>query len=80
MNKIIFALAALATVGFAATAEAKRDNNERAAFSQTVRSETLAPTTAPVLEGRNAAVAAPASTGVEPYISQSIEQDARGNK
>lgn len=78
MNKLLIATVALATFGFAATAEAKRDNNERDAFAQTVRSETLAPA---LVEGRNAAVAAPAqAAGVEPYIAQSVEQDARSTK
>lgn len=77
MNKTLIALAALASVGFAATAEAKQDSAERAAFNQTVRNETLAP--AYVVEGRNVAPAQAPATGVEPYIRQQIEANERSN-
>ncbi len=81
--KILIALAALATVGLTATAEAKRDDRNEAAWAQTVRS---VPSPAalgqalsnPVVEGRNVSATAP--DHVEPYIAQSIEQDGRGNK
>lgn len=76
MNKILFVVAALATFGFAATAEAKQDHAERAGWQQTVAGE-RAPavfTPAPVvIEGRNAA-----TTGtVDSYIERSVEQNAR---
>lgn len=59
MNKILIATIALATLGANVAYAGGRDDAERAAYAQTLRSETLAP--APVIEGRNAAViAAPA--------------------
>ena len=78
-TKILVAIAALATVGLTATAEAKRDDRNEAAWSQTVRSvPSPAAVENPVVEGRNVSV--PAPDHVEPYIAQSIDQDGRGNK
>ena len=82
-TKIIIAIAAIATMGLTATAEAKRDDRNEAAWSQTVRSvpapaEINRAIENPVVEGRN--VSAPAPDHVEPYIAQSIDQDGRGNK
>jgi len=82
-TKILVAIAALATVGLTATAEAKRDDRNEAAWSQTVRSvpspaEINRAVENPVVEGRNVSV--PAPDHVEPYIAQSIDQDGRGNK
>jgi len=82
-TKILIAIAAIATMGLTATAEAKRSDANEDAWAQTVRS---VPSPAameraietPVVEGRN--VSAPAPDHVEPYIAQSIDQDGRGNK
>jgi len=78
MTKIIYAVAALATLGFAATAEAKQDPAERAAWNQTIRNEHLAPVAAPVFEGRNATVVSP--TVPNDYIDRSVQQDNRSTK
>lgn len=83
-TKILVAIAALATVGLTATAEAKRDDRNEAAWAETVRSVpspaaiSQALSHPVVVEGRNVSV--PAADRVEPYIAQSIEQDGRGNK
>ena len=82
-TKILVAIAALATVGLTATAEAKRNSANEAAWAETVRSvpspaEINRAVANPVVEGRNVSVQAPGH--VEPYIAQSIDQDGRGNK
>lgn len=82
MTKIFAAFAAIAAVTFAAPAEAKRDAYERAAWAETVRNQSVAPVhAAPVIEGRNAAVVAPAAPqGVEPYIARQIEANRRSSR
>lgn len=82
-TKIIIAIAAIATMGLTATAEAKRDNRNEATWAETVRSvpspaEINRAVTNPVVEGRNVSV--PATDHVEPYIANAIDQDNRGNK
>lgn len=78
MNKIIIATIALVTFGGAGAAYAKQDANERAAYYETIRNQVTAP--APVTEGRNAATAAPGTVGVEPYIKQQIDANARSSR
>lgn len=83
MNKILAAAAAIAAVTFAAPAEARRDASERAAWAETVRNQAVAPAhaAAPVIEGRNAAVVAPAAPqGIEPYIDRQIEANRRSSR
>lgn len=79
MNKLILAAAAVATLGLTAAAHAEsRDPAERAAYNETVRtSAQLAIPGAGLVEGRNAAVVSQPTAGVEPYIQQQIEQNAR---
>lgn len=81
MNKLILAAAAVATLGLTAAAHADgRDPAERAAYNETIRnSAQLAVPGAGVVEGRNATVAVP-TAGVEPYIQQQIEQNARSTR
>ena len=78
MNRILVAAVALATVaGFAATAEAKQDSQERAAWSETVRNVSApSATAAPVVEGRNAATTSDSS---EAYIRRAVDAGARSN-
>lgn len=85
MNKFIVAAAIVASFGYAATAEAHRDDPERDAWFQTMQS-VPAPSVMernverdmrqPVIEGRNAATAAP-SEHVEPYIAREEEANGR---
>ena len=66
MNKVLIAVAALATFGIAATANAADGR------------DTSLNTSAPVVvEGRNAAVVTSAS---DAYIAQSVAQDARSTR
>lgn len=82
MNKIFVAAALLASFGYAATAEAHRDDYERNDWAQTMR--TVPSPTAmernlqrqQVIEGRNAATVAPRER-VEPYIQRAEEADRR---
>lgn len=81
MNKLILTAFAVATLGLTAAAHADgRDPAERAAYNETIRNSAqhVVPN-AGLVEGRNAAVAAP-TTGVEPYIQQQIEQNARSTR
>lgn len=81
MNKLILAAATVATLGLTVAAHAEsRDPAERAAYNETIRTapQHAVPGTA-LVEGRNAAVAAP-TTGVEPYIQQQIEQNSRSTR
>lgn len=82
MTKTFAAVAAIAAITFAAPAEAKRDAHERAAWTETVRNQTVAPGhAAPVIEGRNAAAVAPAAPqGIEPYIGRQIEANRRSSR
>jgi len=63
MNKILIAVAALATFGVAATANAADGRDQSLNTSAPV-----------IVEGRNAAVVTTAS---DAYIAQSVAQDAR---
>ncbi|HEY9213873.1 MAG TPA: hypothetical protein VIQ29_13625 [Ancylobacter sp.] len=81
MNKLILAAAAVASLGLSVAAHAEsRDPAERAAYNQTVREQSLTPSynaqSQAVYEGRNATTTAP-TAGVEPYIAQEIEANAR---
>ena len=67
MNKILIAVAAVATFGVAATANAADGRDQSL--------NTNAPVV--VIEGRNAAVVA---TSSEAYIAQSVAQDARSTR
>ena len=85
-NKIFIAAAVLASFGYAATAEAHRDDWQINDWTQTLH--TVPPPAVmqrnierdmagrPVIEGRNAAVAAPAEH-VEPYIHEEEEANGR---
>lgn len=78
MNRIVLALAALATLTGSAYA-GDFDRAERDAWRATVLNQSFE--AAPVItEGRNAAVSAPMLGHVEPYIQQSIEQNARSSR
>ncbi|MCK0209023.1 hypothetical protein MWN33_13380 [Starkeya koreensis] len=72
MNKIILAAVALATFGSVAAQAAGRD------ATLYTRISPPAQTQAQVVEGRNAAVSAPA--GSDAYIAQSVEANARSTK
>lgn len=63
MNKILIAVAALATLGVAATANAADGRDQSLKLNAPV-----------IVEGRNAAVVAGPS---DAYIAQSVEQNAR---
>ena len=83
MNKIAFILAAVATLALAGTAQAKLDRKERAAWRQTVQSQSYArPAASGVVEGRNAAVRDRIDSvqGVEPYIANTIKLNARSER
>ncbi len=76
MKMTAIALATLAALSFAATAEAKLSHEEQAGWKQTVQNKTVGtPDATPVVEGRNAASTAVDTS--EPYIRQSVEQNAR---
>ncbi len=77
MSKIILTVAALSSIAFSVPALAGYyDAGERAAYIQTQHEEATVKVPFPVLiEGRNAAV----KTTVEPYIAQSVEQNARSH-
>lgn len=85
MNKLILAAAAVASLGLSVAAHAAdgRDTSERAGYSQTFRERSMTPSyNAPaqtVYEGRNATTTAP-TAGVEPYIAQEIEANARSTR
>lgn len=78
MNKIALALVAFAALTGSAYA-GDFDHADREAWLATVRSQSIE--AAPVIaEGRNAATSVPMLGNVEPYIEQSIEQDARSSR
>lgn len=85
MNKLIIAAATVASLGLSVAANAAdgRDTSERAVYSQGTAQPTLAPSydaqSQTVYEGRNATTVAP-TTGVEPYIAQQIEGNARSSR
>jgi len=66
MNKILIAVAALATFGIAATANAADGRDQSLNSNATV-----------IVEGRNAAIVA---TPSDAYIGQSVVQDARSTR
>ncbi|ADH90820.1 conserved hypothetical protein [Ancylobacter novellus DSM 506] len=77
MNKIVFALAALSVLAAAGSADAReRYRHEEPGWNPNAASFG----TGRVVEGRNAATVAPTFSGVESYITQSIEQDARSSR
>ena len=66
MNKILIAVAALATFGVAATANAADGRDQSLKLNAPV-----------IVEGRNAAVVTGSS---DAYIAQSVEQNARSTR
>ncbi len=78
MNKIVFALAALSVLAAAGSADARdRYRHEEPGWNPNAASFGGGR----VVEGRNAATTVTRTfSGVEPYISQSIEQNARSSR
>lgn len=79
MNKFAYILAAAASFSYVGTSEAKQDRYERQAWRNTVASEHLPDGV--VYEGRNVTTTHRVETrGVEPYIAQQIEVNARSSR
>lgn len=79
MNKFAYIIAAAASFSYIGTSEAKQDRYERRAWRTTVASEHVP--AGVVYEGRNVTMTHRVETlGVEPYIAQQIELNARSSR
>lgn len=78
MSKFAYILAAAASFSYVGSSEAKQDRYERQAWKNTVAGAHLP--ASPVYEGRNVTASHRVETeGVEPYIAQQIEANARAS-
>ncbi|WP_371347230.1 hypothetical protein [Ancylobacter sp. IITR112] len=79
MRNFAFILVAAASVSYVGASEAKQDRRERQAWRNTVASEHVPDSL--IHEGRNVTTTHRVETlGVEPYIAQQIELNARSSR
>lgn len=79
MNKLVYILAAAASFSYVGASEAKQDHYERQAWKNTATGAHVP--VGPVYEGRNVTTSHRVETlGVEPYIAQQIELNARSSR